>query len=141
MGASKWHTARAVYHLEVADHLHATGYSDWALVALYYAALGHVDAILANDPDLPKDERHPRKHSGVEAGQRGRNQLVAAQMPHRVKTAYRQLEELSRRTRYDVRKLDGANSAFDRARPWYEDVAQYAKLIHVTRPEIATDAP
>lgn len=142
MGASKWHTARADYHLDVAHHLHdGTKYADWALVALYYSALHHVDAILANDPDLPKDERHPRKHSGTEAGTRGRNQLVRAQMPHRIRNAYRHLEELSRRTRYDVSKLSGPQDAFTRALPWHADIAQYAALIAVTRPEIPTDAP
>lgn len=142
MGASKWHKARAEYHLEVAHHLHkSTEYADWALVALYYAALHHVDAVLANDPDLPKDERHPRKHSGVEVGSRGRNQLVRAQMPPRIRRAYRQLEELSRRTRYDVEKLKHGPDAFTKALVWHDDIEQYQALMSLTRPEIPTDAP
>lgn len=142
MGASKWHKARAGYHLSVANHLHrSTEFADWALVALYYSALHHVDAVLANDPELPKDERHPRKHSGLEHGSRGRNQLVRSQMPPKIKRAYRQLEELSRRTRYDVDKLSDASDAFTRALPWHEDIAQYEALMNLTRSEMPTDAP
>ena len=142
MGASKWHTARGGYHLEVAEHIHkSTDYSDWALVALYYSALHHVDSVLANDPALPKDERHPRKHSGIDPGARGRNQLVRAQLPPVIHKAYRQLEELPRRTRYDVAKLQGASSAYERALPWLREIEKYAQLMGLTRPEIPTDAP
>jgi hypothetical protein len=142
VGARRWHIARAEYHKEVAEHLrHQTDYEDWSLVALYYSALHFVDSILADDPDLPKDERHPRKHSGLEPGQRGRNQLVADRLSV-IRADYRSLEDLSRRTRYDAQKLQqDAATAYDLALPQWQHIEQYARMMHMTRTVIPTDAP
>lgn len=142
MGVRKWHVARADYHKQVAEHLrHNTDYEDWALVALYYSALHFIDSVLADDPDLPKDERNPRKHSGSEPGQRGRNQLVNARC-RPVRNDYRKLEELSRRTRYDAALLrTESTTAYDRALPQWQHIEQYARMMHMTRPAISSEAP
>ena len=143
MGARSWHIARAEYHKGVAEHLrHNTDFEDWSLVALYYSALHFVDSVLADDPDLPKDERHPRKHSGTEPGQRGRNQLVSAACAP-IRKDYRKLEELSRRTRYDTKKLSSAEgaTAYDRALAQWEHIERYARMMHVTRPVVPSEKP
>jgi hypothetical protein len=119
----------------------STDYADWACVALYYSALQLVDSVLCDDPDLPKDERHPRKHSGVVAGSRGRNQLVKSQMPT-VSGDYRKLEELSRRTRYDMNLLAGPDAnAYDKAIEQWQRIQTYAAMMHMTRPPISTEYP
>lgn len=140
MGSRTWHVARAEYHKTVADHLYTTEYEDWAIVALYYSALHFADSILADDPALPKDERQPRKHTGREPGSRGRNQLIAAQCPV-INRDYRDLEEMSRRTRYDVKKLTDATSVYDKLLSSWQHIEHYARMMHMTRSPIPTDAP
>ena len=144
MGIRVWHVKRAEYHKSVADHLrHNSDYEDWSLVALYYSALQLVDSVLADDPDLPKDERNPRKHSGSVLGQRGRNQLVRDCFPLAARKAYRSLEELSRRTRYDCEALrsNDAQQAFDRALEQWKDIEKYARMMHVARQPIPSEQP
>ncbi len=142
VGARSWHIARAEYNKGVAQHLrHQTEYEDWALVALYYSALHFVDSVLADDPDLPKDERNPRKHSGNVPGERGRNQLVSARCKP-VRSDYRKLEELSRRTRYDAAMLrKESTSAYDLALVQWQHIEQYARMMHIVRPAISSEAP
>ena len=63
-----------------------------------------VDSFLDGETHLPKDERHPRKHSAnADSGNggRGRNQLVRALLQP-VRKEYCALEEASRRARYDL---------------------------------------
>lgn len=144
MGIRVWHVSRAEYHREVADHLgNQTEYEDWALVALYYSSLHMVDSVLADDPDLPKDERNPRKHSGVQSGQRGRNQLVRACFPYSVRKAYRSLEDLSRRTRYDCEALksNDARKTFDLALDDWKEIDRYARMMHIARPPLPSEKP
>jgi hypothetical protein len=142
VGHRKWHIARAEYHKDVADFLrHQTDYPDWSVVALYYSALHFVDSVLADDPDIPKDERHTRKHFGIEPGKRGRNQLVAARCKP-INRDYRDLEEMSRRTRYDAQKLSEPGAqVYDRELPKWKHIEQYARMMHLARPAIPTDAP
>ena len=108
MGSREWHLARAKRHKEAADHLAANDFDDWAAVALFYSAHQYVHSALSGDPTLPRDERHPRKHTappGPESGGRGTNQLVAALFPDEINVAYRSLFEASHRTRYDFQQL------------------------------------
>lgn len=143
MGVRIWHVKRAEYHKSVAEHLrNDTQFEDWALVALYYSALHFVDSVLADDPDLPKDERNPRKHSGTDPGRRGRSQLVRDRFPQAQRKAYRSLEELSRRTRYDAALLSSdAQAAYDKALSQWSDIEKYARMMHVTRTTISSEAP
>lgn len=142
MGASKWHVARAERHKEVADFLTKNGHDDWAAVALFYAAMMHVHSVLSSDPDLSKDERHPRKHTagpGAANGGRGTNQLVAALFPSAVNTAYRSLFEASHRTRYDFQQLGpGAGRLLALQ---YEQVATYCQGVRNSRPDRPTSEP
>lgn len=143
MGIRIWHVKRAEYHKEVAEHLrNDTNYEDWALVALYYSALHFVDSVLADDPQLPKDERNPRKHSGTDPGRRGRTQLVNDRFPFAARKAYRSLEELSRRTRYDAAMLStDAQTAYDKALFEWAEMERYCRMMHLTRPALPSDAP
>jgi hypothetical protein len=62
---------------------------------------------LDGETSLPKDERHPRKHSGpknAKVGGRGTNQLVR-DVYKPAHFAYRSLMEASHRTRYDMKAL------------------------------------
>lgn len=140
MGARRWHLARAKRHLEVADHLGTSGYEDWAAVALAYAAHQMVHSVLSGEPTLPRDERHPRKHTsppGTAHGGRGTNQLVNALFPADPALAYASLFEAGRRTRYDVNLL-GAQ-AYKLLR--HQTVASFCDGINTSRPDIATEAP
>lgn len=139
MGARNWHLARSQHCKEVADHLAETPkYRDWAAVALFYGALHLVQSALADEPDLPKDERHPRKHTGRDSGIRGTNQLVS-DLYKPVKKDYWSLFEISRRTRYDFEKL-GAD-AYRKLEEQYRHVEHYVRMMNMTRPEISTEEP
>ncbi len=110
MGAAAWHWARAQHHFSFANDTHQQlpAYADWAAVGLFYSALHVVHAGLDGDGSLPKDESHPRKHSGpknAKVGGRGTNQLVRDLYPP-AHFAYRSLMEASHRTRYDMQALD-----------------------------------
>lgn len=143
MGIRIWHVKRAEHDKRVAEHLrNETEFEDWALIALYYSALHLVDSVLADDPTLPKDERNPRKHSGSQPGQRGRNNLVGALFPAGPRKAYRSLEDLSRRTRYDTALLSkDARSAYNRAVEQWAEIERYARMMHIARPPISSEAP
>jgi hypothetical protein len=54
-------------------------YPEWTGVALFYSALHNVDSVLADERQLNRDERNPRKHVGYEPRARGRNQIVIAE--------------------------------------------------------------
>ncbi|MCU1670836.1 MAG: hypothetical protein JWP40_3763 [Blastococcus sp.] len=130
-----YHLSKAAYNVEVAKHLREdTGYIDWAVTATFYAALHIVDSMLDGLAHLPKDERHPRKHSanGNDGnGGRGRNQLVAAEFPA-IRKAYRSLEEASRRARYDLQMLDPA--AYERLQDQFQEIVRYEALMAKTQP-------
>lgn len=104
MGARTWHLERAKRNKEASDAFE-TDWPEWCVIALFYSALHYVHSSLADEPDLPKDERHPRKHTspGGEDG-RGLNQLVRDVYPE-IHVQYRSLFELGHRTRYDVQQL------------------------------------
>jgi len=104
MGARVWHVQRATRNKDASDAFEAE-WPDWCVVALFYSALHYVQSSLADEPELPRDERHPRKHSspGGDDG-RGTNQLVRDIYPE-IHEQYRSLVELAHRTRYDVEKL------------------------------------
>ncbi|WP_131820223.1 hypothetical protein [Mycobacteroides abscessus] len=73
-------------------------------MALFYSALHYVDAALADERNLNKDERNPRKHVGYERDARGRNQIVLSVYPE-IATEYMSLYDMSRRSRYDLGRL------------------------------------
>lgn len=140
MGARGWHVARAKHHAEVAAYLEAT-YADWAAVALFYSALHYVHSSLADEPSLPKDERHPRKHtapSGAENGGRGVNQLVRDLYPG-IELSYKSLFDASRRTRYDLDKL--GPMAVPMLKRQHRDVREFCVALNGTRPPLSTQAP
>lgn len=103
MGSAKFHIARAERNYDACLFMRAE-YPEWAGVALFYSALHYIDAALADERDLNKDERNPRKHVGREPGARGRNQIVLSQYPE-IGTEYMSLYDMSRRSRYDVGRL------------------------------------
>ena len=142
MGTRTWHLKRAAHHVDVAEHLAKTpDFIDWAVVALFYSAMHQVHSALSGDPDLSKDERHPRKHASpfpVEEGGRGTNQLVAATMPA-INKAYRSLYEASRRTRYDILKL--GDRSYDQFKEQLEQVTLNVGLLNKTRPDRPTEEP
>jgi hypothetical protein len=103
MGSAKWHVARAKRNYEACE-FNRDEFPEWAGVALFYSALHYVDAALADERHLNKDERNPRKHVGHEPSARGRNQIVAAEYPE-IAVEYASLYEMSRRSRYDLGRL------------------------------------
>lgn len=104
MGARHWHVARAERNKDAADFL-CSEFEEWSMTALFYSALHYVHSTLADEASLPKDERHPRKHTQAGgADGRGVNQLVRDLYPE-IHVQYRSLFELSYRTRYDVAQL------------------------------------
>ncbi|MBI4333837.1 MAG: hypothetical protein HY673_21455 [Chloroflexi bacterium] len=69
-------------------------HGEWAAVALFYAAMHYVDAVLAEELGLPAEARHPGDHAH-------RNQMVAAS--HSLSPIwlfYRSLYHRSRQARY-----------------------------------------
>jgi hypothetical protein len=135
VGERVWHLARAQHHLDAHDHLRTkSAFPDWAAVALFYSALHLVDAALAGETALVKDERHPRKHSapGTPGNNgRGRNQLVAAVFSV-ISADYRSLFEMSHRTRYDVAQLEPGGT--DRLREQHRRVDQFVRMRIMTQP-------
>lgn len=145
MGARKWHVARAKRHLEVAEFLAENEHYDWAAVALFYSAHQWVHSSLADEPELVRDERHPRKHTmppGEGGGGRGTNQLVAC-LYGGINVQYRSLFDMSWRTRYDWDKL--ANGMDDKLwvmlKMQYNDVRKHCQSLNGTRSTISTQAP
>ncbi len=136
MGVRKWHLARAAHHREVYDFLAGT-HDDWALVALFYSAMQYVHSSLADEEHLPKDERHPRKHSGLEPGARGVNQLVAATYPEIYKQ-YMSLFDLSLRTRYDIAQL--GDMVMPLAERQWREIKNHCTTLNNGRPWIPSQA-
>lgn len=144
MGARDWHVTRAKRHLEVAEFLAANQHFDWASVALFYSAHQWVHSLLADEPGLVRDERHPRKHT-MPAGDdgRGTTQLVAALYPS-IEIPYKSLFDMSWRTRYDYNKLA---SGLGQAQLWgllfaqYNAIRKFSKGLSGTREKISTQAP
>lgn len=140
MGARAWHVARAKYHKEVADFL-KDKHPDWAAVALFYSALSYVHSSLADEPGLPKDERHPRKHTappGAANGGRGASQLVRDLYPA-IHVQYRSLFEMSRRTRYDFEQMK--DHAYPMLLLQWKDVVTFCQGLNQGRPTISTQVP
>ena len=146
MGARHWHVARAKRHKEVADFLAENGHHDWAAVALFYSALQWVHSSLADEPGLPRDERHPRKHTapaGEANAGRGVNQLVRDIYPS-VHESYRSLFELSHRTRYDVMKLAspiGVDALWQLWLMQFDTVQNHCQGLNQSRETISSQAP
>lgn len=142
MGARKFHEVRAAHHLDVAEHLTAfPDYLDWAIVALFYSAHQCVHSALSGEPELSKDERHPRKHNsygGDGTGGRGTNQIVRDIFPRQVHLAYRSLFEASTRTRYDFVEL---GQPYARFRAQRDLVATHCQMLNMTRPDRGTEEP
>lgn len=140
MGAREWHVARAKHHKEVADYLEEP-YPDWFAVALFYSALQYVHSALADEPELVKDERHPRKHTAGPTpgnGGRGVNDLVRDLYPD-INVQYRSLFEMSHRTRYDAKQLGEMLPQLLLVQ--YKDVVRFCKQRCAGRPSIPTQAP
>lgn len=147
MGTRKWHLARADRHREVARHLNETDYSDWAAVALFYAAHQVVHSTLSGESELAKDERHPRKHTGKGGeghGGRGTNQLVRDLYPS-IYPAYRSLFEMSLRTRYDHeninQNLPSDQNAFALLSVQYATVSDFCGSMNRSRPDRSSQEP
>jgi hypothetical protein len=142
MPSRSWHWAKAQHNKAVADHLHGeTEFDDWAVTALFYSALHAAHSVIADEPKLAKDERHPRKHSSPGRdgdGGRGTNQLVREFFPGPIHRQYRDLYEASRRTRYDHRAL---GSPYARYLAMCLEVHRYAQMMHMARPILPTDRP
>lgn len=136
MGVRKWHLARAVHHKKASDFL-LDDYPDWAMVALFYSGMHYVHSSLADEESLGKDERHPRKHTGVQVGSRGTNQMVAAMYPS-IDVAYRSLFELSHRTRYDIAQL-GSMTVPGATRQW-QSIKTFCDSLNGSRPWIPSQA-
>lgn len=141
MGARDWHVARAKHHKDVADFLEPS-YADWAAVALFYSAMQYVHSSLVDEPGLPKDERHPRKHTappgaGLHGG-RGVNQLVGA-LYGGIHVQYISLFEMSHRTRYDFQQL--GPTAYPLLVVQWRDVKQFCLGMNQGRPKIPTQQP
>jgi hypothetical protein len=140
MGARGWHASRAKHHKDVADFL-ATVHPDWAAVALFYSAHSHVHSSLADEPSLPKDERHPRKHTspaGPQFGGRGTNQLVRDLYP-KIHVQYMSLFEMSHRTRYDIKQL--GSGAYPLLVLQWDDIAKFCTALNATRATVSTQQP
>lgn len=132
MGHRNWHLARAKHHKSVADFLVST-HEDWAAVALSYSALHYVHSSLADELGVPKDERHPRKHTapaGPSNGGRGTNQMVRDLYPS-IHVAYRSLFEMGRRTRYDINTL--GPQAYKLLLVQFESVKNFCVSLNGTR--------
>lgn len=137
MGLRTWHLARAKHHKKVADDLHSQlGHDDWAVVALFYSALHYVHSMLNDEPDLGKDERHPRKHTappGPENGGRGVNQLVR-DLYGSIRRDYASLFEASRRTRYDFDLLK-ADDPYSKLLEQHRRIEAFTTMRNAIRPE------
>lgn len=139
MGARAWHLERAKHNKKASEFLEADGkFLDWAAISLFYSALHYVHSSLADEPDLPKDERHPRKHSDPTVGSRGVNQLVAQIYPQ-ISVQYRSLFEMSHRTRYDMHQL-GPTTLPMLLKQW-KDIKRFCEGLNQGRPTIPTQAP
>lgn len=137
MPSRSFHLARAKSNKDVFDFLE-NDHPDWALVTLFYSALHYVHSSLADEPNLPKDERHPRAHTSMQPGARGCNQLVHAMYPS-IATAYMSLQELSHRTRYDVQKL-GPMTVSGALMHW-RTIKTFCEGLNATREKIPTQTP
>lgn len=137
MPSRTFHLAKAKYDKEVSDFL-MEKHADWGLVALFYSALHYVHSSLADEPNTPKDERHPRAHTSMQPGARGTNQMVADRFPS-ILTAYMSLQELSHRTRYDVDKL-GPLTVQGALMHW-RSIKTYCEALNATRDKIPTQEP
>jgi hypothetical protein len=136
MGVRKWHLKRAEHHKNASDYM-LSQFDDWALVALFYSAMHYVHSSLADEQNLNKDERNPRKHSGVEWGSRGTNQLVRALYPQ-IHPQYMSLFEISRRTRYDIAQL--GSTAIPLFTKQWKDIKQFCEGLNQGRPYIPRQA-
>lgn len=138
MGARVWHIARAERNKDASDAFEAD-WPEWCIVALFYSALHYVHSSLADETDLVRDERHPRKHSspGGEDG-RGLNQLVRDMYPD-IHAQYRSLFELGHRTRYDVERLGPL--AIPMARKQWSDIKEFCETRNVSRPALKARQP
>jgi hypothetical protein len=136
MGVRKWHLARAEHHKKACDYL-LEKFPDWAMVALFYSALHYVHSSLADEANLSKDERHPRKHTSMEPTARGTTQMVNA-IYRPLAVPYKSLFELSRRTRYDIAQL-GAMTVPGALKQW-ETIKQFCESLNDSRPWIPSQA-
>ena len=136
VGARNWHAARANYHTEVAEHLHTrTEYADWRLSRCSTHPCIGLTGYRGDELKLPKDERHPKKHS-FEPGSRGRNQVVRGLMPLKISRAYRDLRSSRGEPATTSRSSKTPWRARHRVRPLLDDVSKYARMMHGTREQI-----
>lgn len=104
MGHRTWHVEPAARNKKASDAFRKD-FEEWSAIALFYSAFHYVHSTLADESGLPRDERHPRKHTNAGGEDlRGVNQLVRDLYPE-IHTEYRSLFELSYRTRYDMYTL------------------------------------
>ena len=137
MPSRSFHLARAEYNKQVSDFL-IEKHPDWGLVALFYSALHYVHSSLADEPNTPKDERHPRAHTSMQSGARGTNQMVLDKYPT-IATAYMRLQDLSQWTRYDVIKL--GPMTIPGATMHWTSIKSFCEALNGTREKIPTQAP
>jgi hypothetical protein len=133
MGHRTWHVKRAERNKQASEAF-TKDFEEWAAIALFYSALHYVQSSLADEPDLPRDERHPRKHTNAGGEDfRGTNQLVRDLYPE-IHVQYRSLFELSHRTRYDVAEL--APNALKFAEMQWSDVRTFCVGKNAGRPPL-----
>jgi hypothetical protein len=137
MPSRQFHLARAKYNKVVSDFL-LEQHPDWALVTLFYSAMHYVHSSLADEPNTPKDERHPRAHTSSQPGARGTNQMLLERFPS-VAQAYLSLFELSHRTRYDVLQL--GPMTIPGAKLQWQSVKTFCEGLNATRDPIPTQQP
>ncbi|WP_143696136.1 hypothetical protein [Williamsia sp. 1138] len=112
-------------------------HEDWAMVALFYSAMHLVHSSLADEMTLNKDERHPRKHSSIEPGARGTNQMVHS-LYSPIAVSYMSLMELSHRTRYDIAQL-GPMTVPGATQQW-QSIQRFCTNLNDGRPWIPSQA-
>lgn len=88
------HVSKAERNEKIAATLSTTGYLDWAITCLFYAALHYVDAILSASVIHP--EGHTERNLAI-----GTNDTLL-----KIRQEYRTLETLSRNGRYRAMTIE-----------------------------------
>lgn len=97
MASKDAHLWQAAHNEKLYNQLLTTEFLDWAVTAIFYSVLHHVDAYLATK------NIHPSRHY------KGRGPLIATESNlRRIWNQYRWLKEKSEAARYDVKHFTQA---------------------------------